>query len=142
MAGQECGLAHVAGLVEWHHTCVRIYLRSFAGKHELQITNYIQITNYELAPRRGARNGANLGSMGITHTHTLSLDYLQSPILPPMLMSENHNRRYIPQEVLDLPFYCKEAGSAKSNYTHTHKSGSPGPRMEPQSTTNVPLRAL
>ena len=33
MAGQECGFAHVAGLVEWHHTCVRIYLRSFAGKH-------------------------------------------------------------------------------------------------------------
>jgi hypothetical protein len=30
---QECGFAHVAGLVEWHHTCVRIYLRSFAGKH-------------------------------------------------------------------------------------------------------------
>ena len=29
----ECGFAHVAGLVEWHHTCVRIYLRSFAGKH-------------------------------------------------------------------------------------------------------------
>ena len=23
-----------------------------------------------------------------------------------------------------------------------YKSGSPGPRMEPQSTTNVPLRAL
>ena len=35
LAGQECGFAHVAGLVEWHHTCVRIYLRSFAGKHTL-----------------------------------------------------------------------------------------------------------
>ena len=29
-----------------------------------------QITNYKLAPRRRARNGANLGSMGITRNGT------------------------------------------------------------------------
>ena len=60
MAGQECGFAHVAGLVEWHHTCVRNYLRSFAGKHNY---NYNYNYNYKLAPIRGARNGANLGSI-------------------------------------------------------------------------------
>ena len=45
VAGQECGFAHVAGLVDGMapHVC-RIYLRSFAGKHTLySATNLRQL---------------------------------------------------------------------------------------------------